>query len=162
MKVRCECGERGQLLNGPSPSAHPRLPIGQLLNGPSPSVARWQKFRPKSSKGAAEKKSWPKEFVAEFWLILPKSGRKGAAENWCFWKLAELFPKLAKLFRCTGRKFFWDLSTLRPPPTHASPLVTYLTVPRPPPTPAPPLVGEPIVEGYNVKTHNFYEIKVDF
>jgi hypothetical protein len=24
------------------------------------------------------------------------------------------------------------------------------------------LVGEPIVEGYNIKTHNFYEIKVDF
>ena len=45
------------------------------------SVARWQKFRPKSSKGAAEKKSWPKEIVAEFWLILPKSGRKGAAEK---------------------------------------------------------------------------------
>jgi hypothetical protein len=41
-------------------------------------------------------------------------------------------------------------------------LVSYLMVPRPPPTPVPPLVGEPIVEGYNVKTHNFYEIKVDF
>ena len=40
------------------------------------SVARWQKFRPKSSQGATEKK-----FVAEFWLILPKTGRKGAAEN---------------------------------------------------------------------------------
>ena len=40
------------------------------------SVARWQKFRPKSSKGATEKK-----FVAELWLILPKTGRKGAAEN---------------------------------------------------------------------------------
>jgi hypothetical protein len=26
------------------------------------SVARWQKLRPKNSKGAAEKKSWPKEF----------------------------------------------------------------------------------------------------
>jgi hypothetical protein len=38
------------------------------------SVARWQKFRPKSSQGATEKK-----FVAEFWL--PKTGRKGAAEN---------------------------------------------------------------------------------
>jgi hypothetical protein len=24
------------------------------------------------------------------------------------------------------------------------------------------LVGEPIVQGYNIKTHNFYEIKVDF
>ncbi len=70
MRVRCECGERGQLLNGPSPSAHPRLPIGlpsQLLYGPS-----------------------------------------SAAH------------------------------------------------------PAPPLVGEPIVQGYNIKTHNFYEIKVDF
>ncbi len=29
-------------------------------------------------------------------------------------------------------------------------------------TPAPPLVSEPIVEVYNIKTHNFYEIKVDF
>jgi hypothetical protein len=36
------------------------------------SVARWQKFRPKSSKGAAEKKSWPKEFAAEFWLNFTK------------------------------------------------------------------------------------------
>jgi hypothetical protein len=26
--------------------------------------------------------------------------------------LAELLPKLAELFRCTGRKFFWDLATL--------------------------------------------------
>ncbi len=51
------------------------------VSASSSSVARWQKFRPKSSKGATEKKSWPKEFVAEFWLILPKSGRKGAAEN---------------------------------------------------------------------------------
>jgi hypothetical protein len=39
---------------------------------------------------------------------------------------------------------------------------SYFMVPRPPPTPAPPLVGEPIVQGYNIKTHNFYEIKVDF
>jgi hypothetical protein len=38
-------------------------------------VAR-QKFRPKRSKGATQKK-----FLAEFWLILPKTGRKGAAEN---------------------------------------------------------------------------------
>jgi hypothetical protein len=29
-----------------------------------------------------------------------------------FLELAELFPKLAELFRCTGRKFFWDLATL--------------------------------------------------
>ncbi len=35
---------------------------------------------------------------------------------------------------------------------------SYLMVPRPPPTPTPPLVGEPIVQGYNIKTHNFYEI----
>jgi hypothetical protein len=39
---------------------------------------------------------------------------------------------------------------------------SYFMVPRPPPTPAPPLVGEPIVQGYNIKTHSFYEIKVDF
>jgi hypothetical protein len=35
----------------------------------------------KLKRGRRKKKSWPKEFVAEFWLILPKSGRKGAAEN---------------------------------------------------------------------------------
>jgi hypothetical protein len=40
------------------------------------SVARWQKFQPKSSKGAAEKKSWPKEFVAEFWLNFTKKWQK--------------------------------------------------------------------------------------
>ena len=66
----------------------------------------------------------------------------------------------------------------RPPPTPAHPLVSYLIVPRPPPTPAPPLVGyltvpppaahpppkllEPIVQVHKIKTHNFYEIKVDF
>jgi len=42
----------------------------------SSSVARWQKFRPKSSKGAAEKKSWLKEFVAEFWLNFTKKWQK--------------------------------------------------------------------------------------
>jgi hypothetical protein len=35
----------------------------------------------KAPKGPQKKKSWPQEFEAEFWLILPKSGRKGAAEN---------------------------------------------------------------------------------
>jgi hypothetical protein len=35
----------------------------------------------KKLKRGRRKKSWPKEFVAEFWLILPKNGRKGAAEN---------------------------------------------------------------------------------
>jgi hypothetical protein len=40
------------------------------------SVARWQKFWPKSSKGATEKKSWPKGFVAEFWLNFTKKWQK--------------------------------------------------------------------------------------
>jgi hypothetical protein len=44
-------------------------------------VARWPKFRPKSSKGAGEKISWPEEFVAEFWPNFTESGRKGAEEN---------------------------------------------------------------------------------
>jgi hypothetical protein len=35
----------------------------------------------KAQKGLQKKKSWPKEFVAKFWLTLPKSGRKGAAEK---------------------------------------------------------------------------------
>ncbi len=39
---------------------------------------------------------------------------------------------------------------------------SYFMVPCPPPTPSPPLVGELIVQGYNIKTQNFYEIKVDF
>jgi hypothetical protein len=60
----------------------PRVVAARPRNvSPFTGVARWQKFQPKSSKWAAEKKSWPKEFVAEFWLNLPKSGRKGAAEN---------------------------------------------------------------------------------
>jgi hypothetical protein len=54
----------------------PARPAGLQFSHSRSSVARWQKFRPKSSKGATEKK-----FVAEFWLILPKTGRKGAAEN---------------------------------------------------------------------------------
>jgi hypothetical protein len=45
------------------------------------SVARWRKFRPKSSKGAGNKKSWPEEFMAEFWpnfgRILAKVVEKG-------------------------------------------------------------------------------------
>jgi hypothetical protein len=48
------------------------------------SVARWPKFRPKRSKGAVEKLSWPEEFMAEFWpnfgRILPKVAEKGAEE----------------------------------------------------------------------------------
>jgi hypothetical protein len=35
----------------------------------------------KKLKRGRKKKSWPKESVADLWLILPKSGRKGAAEN---------------------------------------------------------------------------------
>jgi hypothetical protein len=64
------------------------------------SVARWQKFRPKSSKGAADKKSWPKEFVAEFWLILPKRGRKGAAEN---------FQKKFLIFSCDNHYIMYNV-----------------------------------------------------
>jgi hypothetical protein len=45
----------------------------------------------KKLKRGRRKKGWPKEFVAEFWLILPKSGRKGAAEN---------FQKKFLIFSC--------------------------------------------------------------
>jgi hypothetical protein len=55
-----------------SPALYPLRPAMQKTS--QIYVTRWQKFRPKSSKGAAEKKSWPKEFVAEFWLILPEKG----------------------------------------------------------------------------------------
>jgi len=41
--------------------------------------------------------SWPKEFVAEIWLILPKSGRKGAAEN---------FLKKFLIFSCDNHVYF--------------------------------------------------------
>jgi hypothetical protein len=43
--------------------------------GAGSSIARWPKFRPKSSKGAGEKKCWPEELVAEFW---PKFAEKRA------------------------------------------------------------------------------------
>ena len=62
------------------------------------SVARWQKFRPKSSKGAAEEK----KFVAEFWLILPKTGRKGAAENFQKSSLFLAVTKLNLIFNIQG------------------------------------------------------------
>ncbi len=39
------------------------------------SVARWPKFRPKSSKGAEKEKIWPEELVAEFWPNFTKRGR---------------------------------------------------------------------------------------
>ncbi len=29
-----------------------------------------------------------------------------------FLEIGRTFPKLAELFRCTGRKFYWDLATL--------------------------------------------------
>ncbi len=65
------------ILNGPSPSAHPRLPIGQLLNGPSPSqCCQVAEIPAKKLKRGRRKKSWPKEFVAEFWLILEKGPQK--------------------------------------------------------------------------------------
>jgi hypothetical protein len=32
-------------------------------------------------KKGREKKSWPEEFVAEFWLNFTKSNRKGAEKN---------------------------------------------------------------------------------
>jgi hypothetical protein len=50
------------------------------LSVPEHSVARWPKFRPKSSKGAGEKKIWPEEFMAELWPNFVKSGRKVAEE----------------------------------------------------------------------------------
>jgi len=85
------CPEGDLFTAGQAGTAKPRcLPAGRT--GPAgseeilSSVARWQNFRPKSSKGAIEKK-----FVAEFWLILPKTGRKGAAEN---------FQKKFLIFSC--------------------------------------------------------------
>jgi hypothetical protein len=50
----------------------------------------------KVQKGPQKKKSWPKEFVAKFWLILPKSGRKGAAEN---------FQKKFLIFSCDNHVY---------------------------------------------------------
>jgi hypothetical protein len=35
----------------------------------------------RNSSQKAQKGQQKKKFVAEFWLILPKTGRKGAAEN---------------------------------------------------------------------------------
>jgi hypothetical protein len=48
----------------------------QIREGLAISAARWQKFQPNSSKGVAEKKSWPKEFVAEFLLNFTKKWQK--------------------------------------------------------------------------------------
>ena len=95
--------EGGQVTPPPIPAPPPSSPHSSLISCVPPpppvvcgveapnthnqccKVAR-QKFRPKSSKGATEKK-----FLAEFWLILPKTGRKGATEN---------FQKKFLIFSC--------------------------------------------------------------
>ncbi len=62
------------------PTPQERGLICSPLAHPANSVARWPKFRPKSSKGAGEKKIWPEEFMAELWPNFVKTGRKGAEE----------------------------------------------------------------------------------
>jgi hypothetical protein len=52
-------------------------PFGSSKPEFRPSVARWPKFRPKSSQGAGEKLSWTEEFMAEVWPNLLKETEKG-------------------------------------------------------------------------------------
>ncbi len=40
---------------------------GGVVGCAAAGVAKWPKFRLKSSKGAGEKKCWPEEFVAKNW-----------------------------------------------------------------------------------------------
>ncbi len=60
------------------------------------SVARWLKFRPKSSKGAGEKKVGWKNLWLNFGQILQRRGQRN------FWKE---FPSWQNFFHvCTGQK----------------------------------------------------------
>ena len=63
VSARWEFGEVGQVTPlPPPPNPKPRLPG-------------------RNSGQKAQKGPQKKKFLAEFWLILPKTGRKGAAEN---------------------------------------------------------------------------------
>ena len=68
VSARCEFGEVGQVTPLPPP---PNPPLEF-------SVAR---LPGRNSGQKAQKGPQTKKFLAEFWLILPKTGRKGAAEN---------------------------------------------------------------------------------
>ncbi len=78
----------------------------------SASVARWQKFRPKSSK-EKEKKSWLKEFVAEFWLNFTKKWQKRGRRkfskevpNFLLWYTRIMYAKM-KLNLIFNRHCSW-------------------------------------------------------
>ena len=94
---RCEFSEGGQVTPSPypQPSPPPHPPHSSLISSvppPSPpglcvewrhpthttSVAR---LPGRNSGQKAQKGPQKKKFLAEFWLILPKTGRKGATEN---------------------------------------------------------------------------------
>jgi hypothetical protein len=45
-------------------------------------------------------------------LILIDTAAEQGIVKLMFLEIGRTFPKLAELFRCTGRKFFWDLATL--------------------------------------------------
>ena len=68
VSARWEFGEVGQVTPLPPPPPNPPLEF---------SVARL----PGRNSGQKAQKGPQKKFLAEFWLILPKTGRKGAAEN---------------------------------------------------------------------------------
>ena len=77
--ARCEFSEGGQVTPPPIPSPDPPS-SPPLLPHPThtTSVAR---LPGRNSGQKAQKGPQKKKFLAEFWLILPKTGRKGAAEN---------------------------------------------------------------------------------
>ena len=69
------------------------------------SAARWLIFRPNSSKGAGKKKVGRKNFMAEFWSNLGKSGRNGAGFFYSESFIAEIRKntdqkKIAHLYYC--------------------------------------------------------------
>ena len=77
---RCEFSEGGQVTPPPipSPAPPPSPPLLPNTQHTQPVLQGCQAEIP-----AKKLKSGPqkKKFLAEFWLILPKTGRKGAAEN---------------------------------------------------------------------------------
>ena len=101
---RCEFSEGGQVTPPPipspdPPSSPPLLP--HFLYPPPPGLCvEWRhpthttsvaRLPGRNSGQKAQKGPQKKNFLAEFWLILPKTGRKGAAEN---------FQKKFLIFSC--------------------------------------------------------------
>ena len=73
--------ERSPLPLSPAPPSSPHSSHISCVPPPPPHTTSVARLPGRNSGQKAQKGPQKKKFLAEFWLILPKTGRKGAAEN---------------------------------------------------------------------------------